>query len=61
MVASSYPGWKEETSPGTRLVEGWKGTFIRECPGLKVGVNARPELGVGCRTLMVRWNSEISL
>ena len=38
MVASSYPGWKEETSPGSRLVEGWKGTFIRECSGLKVGV-----------------------
>ena len=36
MIASSYPGWKEETSPGMRLVEGWKGTFIRECPGLKV-------------------------
>ena len=25
-------------SLGTRLVEGWKGTFLSECPGSKVGV-----------------------
>ena len=49
MVASSYPGWKEEMSPGMRLVEGWKGDIYYGMSGVKGELlNGHPGSKVSC-------------